>query len=122
MSGWMLAVLGSLVVLVVVAQVAAGRRHKASQGVAREAMGKGGRLVDVRTPGEFASGHVQGAMNLPVDDLERRWKSLEPKSLPVVVYCASGSRSHRARQILVAKGFTQVVDLGSYPNARAALQ
>jgi len=52
----------------------------------------GALLLDVRTPGEFADGHVQGALNVPVQVLESRIAELDP-ARPVVVYCRSGNRS-----------------------------
>jgi hypothetical protein len=47
---------------------------------------QGGTLVDVRTPGEFSSGHLRGAINVPVDQLEGRLAELGPKDKPLVVY------------------------------------
>lgn len=71
----------------------------------------GGRLVDVRTPGEFGRGHIAGAVNIPVDELDGRFAELGPKSTPLVVYCASGNRSARAKRVLEAAGFETVHDL-----------
>jgi phage shock protein E len=80
---------------------------------AREILEKGGRLVDVRTPREFASGHLPGAVNLPVDDLVNRLREVGPKDTPVVVYCASGNRSAQAASLLRAQGYTSIADLGA---------
>lgn len=66
-------------------------------------------VLDVRTPGEFASetGHLQGALLLPVQVLERRIAELEPlKDRPILVYCRSGNRSRPASEALAAAGFT----------------
>lgn len=49
-------------------------------------------LIDVRTPAEFASGHIAGAVNIPVDELASRLSEV-PQGQPVVVYCRSGNRS-----------------------------
>jgi len=68
-------------------------------------------LVDVRTPEEFASGHIQNAVNIPVETLQTRLDEV-PGGVPVVVYCRSGNRSASAAQILVENGFQQVYDLG----------
>ena len=65
-------------------------------------------LLDVRTPGEFASstGHLAGAMLIPVQELEQRAAELEPlKDRPILVYCRSGSRSSRAIGMLADKGY-----------------
>lgn len=76
----------------------------------------GATLLDVRSPEEFASGHIDGALNIPVDSLEGRVGELGEPNTPVVVYCASGVRSNRAKKLLVAKGFASVHDLGGMGN------
>lgn len=78
---------------------------------ARALVGAGATLLDVRSPGEFASGHLPGAVNIPVDQLGGRTGEVE-KTRPVVVYCRSGGRSRSAANTLVAAGFQQVHDLG----------
>ncbi|MBZ4420225.1 rhodanese-like domain-containing protein [Myxococcus sp. RHSTA-1-4] len=72
----------------------------------------GATLVDVRTPEEFASGHLPGALNIPVDELSRRLGELGSPEKPLVVYCRSGARSTRAEQLLKERGFQQVLNLG----------
>lgn len=74
---------------------------------------EGAVLVDVRSPGEFAGGHVRGALNIPVGELERRVDEIQ--SDRVVVYCQSGIRSARAARALEARGKT-VVDIGGIGN------
>jgi rhodanese-related sulfurtransferase len=83
---------------------------------ARRLLDSGARLVDVRTKGEYESGHVEGAVNIPVSALAERLAELEPKTEGVVVYCRSGHRSAKAADILRKAGFTQVFDLGSVKN------
>lgn len=75
-------------------------------------------LVDVRTPREFSSGRVDGAKNIPVQQLEQRLDELEDKDQAVLVYCRSGNRSSRAAQILENAGFERVYDLGSLRSAQ----
>ena len=83
---------------------------------ARALVQGGARLVDVRTPEEFAAGHLEGALNVPVDALQgRALAELAPTDAPVVVYCRSGKRSARAKAELEALGFTRVHDLGPMP-------
>lgn len=66
-------------------------------------------LVDVRTTGEYASGHVPGALNIPIDQLDGRLAELESyKAGEVYVICAVGGRSARAANVLGAKGFSAV--------------
>lgn len=85
-------------------------------------------LVDVRTPQEFAAGHLPGAVNVELDRLE----AMAPTTLPdrnahLLVYCHSGNRSSFAVQILERMGYTRLVNLvggiaawssGGYPVTR----
>lgn len=61
-------------------------------------------LLDVRTPKEFADGHIPGAVNLPVDELRSRLSQM-PKDRPVVAYCQVGQRGYIATRILAQAGF-----------------
>jgi len=74
---------------------------------------RGALLLDVRTPEEFAQGHLPGARNVPVQVLESRLAEVGDAASPVVVYCRSGARSARAKSILVRHGFVDVSDLGA---------
>jgi len=78
---------------------------------------KGALLLDVRTPGEFSGGHLDGATNIPVQELEAKLSTLTAKKdQDIVVYCRSGHRSNQAAEILKKAGFTKVHDLGSISN------
>lgn len=68
-------------------------------------------LIDVRTPDEFATGHIHNAVNIPLDSIETRFSEIS-RTEPVVVYCHSGNRSGKASQILANAGYTQIYDLG----------
>lgn len=81
---------------------------------ARAAVAAGATLLDVRTTGEFSSRHVDGAINIPVDQLGRRLAEL-PKDKAVVVYCQSGRRSASAAATLAAAGY-DARDLGGIGN------
>ena len=62
--------------------------------------------VDVRTPAEFAAGHVRGAINIPHTDMTERWGELEVhRDDSLVVYCRTGRRSGLALQVLHQQGF-----------------
>ena len=61
-------------------------------------------LLDVRDREEFLEGHLEGAVNIPLGELEER-SSEVPKTMPVLVYCGHGSRSLLAAGILAAQGF-----------------
>jgi rhodanese-related sulfurtransferase len=69
-------------------------------------------LIDVREPSEFASGHLQGATNLPwaSGTLAGSYEGL-PRGKSVVLYCQSGGRSHRAAAFLAGKGFKPIFDM-----------
>jgi len=71
-------------------------------------------VVDVRTPSEFATGHVPGAKNIPYDEMEKRFSEVGPPSAPVLLYCRSGRRSGIAAQVLKEKGFSRLYDLQDY--------
>lgn len=83
---------------------------------ARALVSKGAKLVDVRSPEEFAEGHIEGAVNLPVDEVSTRADELGEKHEPVILYCMSGRRAHRAAEALRAAGFTKVHELGAMSN------
>jgi len=67
-------------------------------------------LVDVRTASEFAGGHIEGAINKPLGDLPALLDTI-PRDEPVVVNCASGSRSNSGAKILAGAGFRPVYDM-----------
>lgn len=109
-----------LFVLLALAVVALrwGMSHKGADQLdsIRAALENGAMLVDVRSSGEFASGHLDGAINIPVGELERRTDELGNTDALIVLYCASGARSASARRALAGRGFTNVLDLGSIRN------
>lgn len=67
----------------------------------------GALVVDVRTPDEFAEGHVENAHNIPLSDVATGFAAID-KDQPIVVYCRSGNRSAMAMQALLEQGFTNV--------------
>jgi len=74
------------------------------------ALESGALIVDVRTPEEYAFGHVPGAVNLPVEEVAR-WADTLPKDRPVYLYCRSGNRSRQAAEYLKRKGYTNLYNL-----------
>lgn len=79
--------------------------------------GRGPYIVDVRSPEEFAAGHVPGAVNLPVDEIMARYQELaavRSNGRSIVLYCAGGSRSEYARLILNQLGVPGVENGGGY--------
>ncbi len=71
----------------------------------------GAKVVDVRTPQEFASGHVPGAINIPYEEIGKRAAEIGPASTPVVLYCRSGRRSAIAAETLQKAGYTKLYDM-----------
>jgi len=69
-------------------------------------------LLDVRTKEEFSEEHIKNALNIPVQELEKRLDELKKyKNFEIIVYCRSGARSRRASEILVKNGFKFVYNL-----------
>jgi rhodanese-related sulfurtransferase len=82
-------------------------------GATAAALVKGGaRLVDVRSPQEFASGHLPGAVNVPYDEVEKRLAEVGAPGDAIVLYCRSGRRSAIAAQALERLGYGNVRDMG----------
>jgi rhodanese-related sulfurtransferase len=75
----------------------------------------GGVIVDVRTPAEYQRGSSPGSINIPLDQLGSQISKLDP-ARPIILCCASGSRSAIAAGILRSKGFNQVINAGPWPN------
>lgn len=75
-------------------------------------------IIDVRTPAEFAEGHVEGAINLDLESgqFEAELPNLDPAQ-PYIVYCRSGRRSGVAVEIMKASGFTKITDYQTLENA-----
>jgi rhodanese-related sulfurtransferase len=69
-------------------------------------------VLDVREPAAYAAGHILGAKNLPLGELEKRIEELDKhKKKPVIVACDTGTTSTRAVKVLKARGFENVVNL-----------
>ena len=68
-------------------------------------------LLDVRTPGEFDSGYIPTAENLPLQIIGDKLPQV-PKDSLVILYCRSGNRSAQAKRILENEGYTNIVDFG----------
>jgi rhodanese-related sulfurtransferase len=78
-------------------------------------------LIDVRTPEEFAGGHLDGALNIDVQsaDFDARITELDPAGT-YLIYCRSGNRSAAAIETMEGLGFTNLSDLGSLSEAADA--
>lgn len=102
----------ALPVAVVVAFLLFKRLGQVSRADAHRLVKEGAKLVDVRSPMEFSSGHLPGAVNVPLQELGAKAQALGAKDKPLVLYCASGTRSAIARSTLRGLGYTQVFNLG----------
>ena len=76
---------------------------------------QGALLVDVRSAAEFAAGNAPGSVNIPLGELGSRLKEI-PSSAPVVLCCASGTRSGMAKMVLKKNGYSQVFNIGKWSN------
>ena len=72
-------------------------------------------LLDVRTPEEYAAGHIPGSRNVPLDELHRSELPEDPET-PLFVCCLSGARSRQAALLLRQAGYGDVTDLGGIQN------
>lgn len=86
----------------------------------KEQVAKGALLVDVRSPEEFASGSVKGAVNIPLDEVESRVNEFKGKP-SVIVFCRSGNRSGQAKSILESAGIKNVINGINTENINAEL-
>lgn len=79
-----------------------------------ELIKQGAIILDVRSKGEFAGGHIKNAINIPVDQLSNNLSKLKDKNKCIVCCCASGMRSGSAKRILESQGYKAVFNGGSW--------
>ena len=77
-------------------------------------------LYDVRTPEEYESGHIPGALNVPHDTVDKNVPPSERNQV-IVVYCRSGGRSSMAYSTLIDRNFNYVIDFGGIGNWKGEL-
>jgi rhodanese-related sulfurtransferase len=71
-------------------------------------------ILDVRSKGEYAGGHIKGSINISVNQLESNLNKFKDKNKPIITCCASGMRSASAKSLLKANGYTNVYNGGSW--------
>ncbi|MDI6046078.1 rhodanese-like domain-containing protein [Flavobacterium sp. LB3R18] len=81
---------------------------------------EGAFLVDVRTPAEFAEGHVKGSTNIPLDQVPNQLAQFKGKE-HIIVFCRSGNRSGQAKMILEQNGFKNVTNGGTWMDVNEAI-
>jgi phage shock protein E len=75
---------------------------------------EGAVIVDVRSKGEYAGGHIKSSVNIPLDALSNNLAKLKDKNVPIITCCASGMRSASAKGLLISKGYTKVYNGGGW--------
>lgn len=76
---------------------------------------QGAVVIDVRTAEEFASGHLENAINIPFQQIVAGANHYKlAKDTPIMLYCRSGNRSGKANQMLIQQGYTQTYNGGGY--------
>ena len=73
---------------------------------------EGGVLIDVRTEEEYARGHIENSINLPLSEISAVGEIIPDKDTPIFVYCRSGARSSSAAGILKKMGYRNAVNIG----------
>lgn len=75
---------------------------------------EGAVILDVRTKGEYSGGHIQGSINIPLDQLTNSLGKLKNKNAVIITCCASGMRSASAKGLLSSRGYANVYNGGSW--------
>jgi len=86
-----------------------------------ELVQQGALILDVRTKGEYASGHINGSVNIPVEQLANNLNKLKDKKRIIITCCASGMRSASAKGILTSNGFSTVHNGGAWQSLNRKL-
>lgn len=94
--------------------------HTPPQVSLKELVQQGAQIIDVRTKEEFGSGHLKGAVNIPLNELSSKLSSLD-KSKPVITCCASGVRSATAKSLLKSNGFANVHNGGGWSGLQSKI-
>lgn len=81
---------------------------------------KGAIVIDVRTTGEFKSGHIKGSKNIPLDTIAAKISEIKKLEKPVIVCCRSGMRSAQAASILKENGI-EVINGGGWQSLESKL-
>ncbi|MEE1114596.1 MAG: rhodanese-like domain-containing protein [Eubacterium sp.] len=69
-------------------------------------------LIDVRTTGEYAAGHIEGSINIPLADIHQTVNYVKTLDAPVYVYCRSGARAGQATSMIREMGYRKVINMG----------
>jgi rhodanese-related sulfurtransferase len=117
MAKWIFAALAIAVLLLAMQEVSLAEGGVSAKEAATLIKGKKNlQLIDVRTQGEYAAGHLAQAKLIPLQELETRLGEID-KAKPVLLYCRSGHRSGVALKLLAGKGFADVKHMEGGINA-----
>jgi len=78
-------------------------------------------ILDVRTKGEYAGGHIKNSINIPLDQLGGEMAKLKDKNKTIITCCASGLRSASAKSILKSAGYSDVYNGGGWYSLQSKL-
>lgn len=87
-----------------------------------ELIKQGAVILDVRSKGEYACGHIKGSINISVDTLNSNLNRLKDKDKPIITCCVSGMRSASAKSILKSRGYTRVYNGGGWGSLQNKLK
>ena len=79
-----------------------------------ELVKQGALIIDVRTKGEYAGGHIRGSVNIPLDKLIPSLAKFKDKNQLIITCCASGARSATAKSVMSTRGYSNVHNGGSW--------
>ncbi len=114
MSNWISLAAVLIIIALLLTRFITSGANRVDSKQAHELVAHGAQLLDVRSPGEYGAAHLDGAINVPVDQLSTKAiRALPSKDKALVVYCRSGARSARAKKMLEGMGYVDVHDLGA---------
>ncbi len=108
-------IIGIALVAIILLQAFKSGGGKANDEELLKQINEGALLVDVRTVEEFEAGHVKGSVNIPLDQIEKKLDKFKDQK-HIIVFCRSGRRSGKAKEILEKNGFKNVINGGSWAN------
>lgn len=87
-----------------------------------ELVKQGAIILDVRSKGEYAGGHIRGSINISLDTLNSNLSKLKDKTKPVITCCAIGTRSAAAKNILISNGYIEVYNGGGWSSLQTKIR
>ncbi len=87
-----------------------------------DALNNNALLIDVRSETEYRSDNIKGTVNIPLGSLQNSIKKIKKQNKPVIVFCASGSRSTSAKNILKREGMENVLNAGGIHSLKSVMQ